>query len=227
MLGADNLAPTTVKAFERFLGARKVRRTLTPAEIEMLKAELRRFTVRRTKKELNSWVDRNPDAYRDERGRRCRYPKHVSQTYELRESAEDRAVAREIDRLAQGLRGVAYLRQALELPDRLRLEGWGEEVWLRARLRSAARLSAYQVRAALRSSACALVEHIAGTSHALSTYKLALEDKRGEDTKRKFTHLNDGGVTTRLDGWRATRFREHLARSDDVGPNFVFVQGEF
>jgi hypothetical protein len=178
MLGADNLAPTTVRAFERFLGARRITRTLTPNEIDTLKKELRRFTVRRTKRELNAWVDRNPDAYRDARGRRCRYPTHRTQTYELHEPACDRAIAAEIDRIAQDLRGMAYLRQPLEFPDRLRLEGWSEESWLTGRLKSAARLSAYQVRAALRSSACALVEHLAGTTRALEDFGLAPADKR-------------------------------------------------
>jgi hypothetical protein len=178
MLGADNLAPTTVKAFERFLGARRITRTLTPQEIDTLKNELRRFTVRRTKRELNAWVDRNPDAYRDAVGRCCRYPTHRTQTYELHEPAGDRAIAAEIDHIARGLCGMAYLRRPLECPDRLRLEGWSEELWLNARLKSAARLSAYQVRATLRSSACALVEHLAGTRQAIQDFGLVPTDKR-------------------------------------------------
>jgi hypothetical protein len=178
MLGADNLAPTTVQAFARFLGARRITRTLTPNDIDTLKKELRRFTVRRTKRELNAWVDRNPDAYRDELGRRCRYPTHRTRTYELREPAADRAIAAEIDRIAQGLRGMAWLRQPLELPERLRLEGCSEASWLTGRLKSAARLSSYQVRKTLRSSACALVEHLVGTTRALEEFGLAPADKR-------------------------------------------------
>jgi superfamily II DNA or RNA helicase len=178
MLGADNLAPSTIKAFERLLGARSLRRTLTPREIETLREELQRFTVRRTKRGLNEFIDRDPDAYRDASGRRCRYPEHRTHTYKLNEPTADVALASRINSLAAELRGLAYLRHPLELPEALRREGWNEEMYLARRLRSAASLSAYQIRATLRSSACALVEHIAGTRVALEQYNLQEADKR-------------------------------------------------
>lgn len=178
MLGADNLAPTTIAAFERFLGARRLSRTLTTGEVKTLRNELQRFTVRRTKRRLNEMIDREPDAYRDSTGRRCRFPEHRTHMFELDEPAEDRQLASCITTLATNLRGVAYLRQPLELPEALRREGWDEDSYLHGRLRSAAFLSAYQVRATLRSSTCALVEHIAGTRAALQHYGLDASDKR-------------------------------------------------
>jgi hypothetical protein len=177
MLGADNLAESTVVAFERFLGARRIHRTLTPKEIGVLREELRRFTVRRTKRELNAWVERDPDRYRDSSGRLCRYPVHRTQVYALGETADDRGIAGRIDELAQTLRGMANLR-SLELPDRLRTEGMAEETYLAQRLNSAQKLCAYQLRAALRSSVCALIEHIAGTRAAIDRFGLDPSDKR-------------------------------------------------
>jgi superfamily II DNA or RNA helicase len=178
MLGADNLAPSTLKALGRLLGARTITRTLTDDQISLLKQEIDRFTVRRTKRMLNALADLEPDAYLDDSGRRCRYPEHRTQTYPLGETRHDRKIATEIASVAEGLRGVAYLSKTIEMPEVLRQEGWTEERYLDARLKSASRLSAYQIMAALRSSAAALVEHVLGTAEALRRYGLDPSAKR-------------------------------------------------
>lgn len=178
MLGADNLAESTLEAFAGLLRRPTLDRTLSPGEFATLKRELQRFTVRRTKKTLNSMVDMLPEAYRDGAGNQCRYPEHKARTYSLHESAEDRQLARQIREAARQLRGVALLGATLDMPEVLRRENWSEEKYLVSRLRTAAKLSEYLVMATLRSSAVALFEHIIGTRHALERFGLESDAKR-------------------------------------------------
>lgn len=96
MLGADNLAESTLKAFERLLRRPNVGRSLSQHEQELIRAELARFTVRRTKSMLNEMVDRAPGLYRDLHDKPCRYPRHDAKTYSLHESTTDRELAQEI-----------------------------------------------------------------------------------------------------------------------------------
>jgi hypothetical protein len=171
-LGADNLAPETLTMFEGLLRSRRLDRSLSPGELTALRHELERFTVRRTKRELNTLVDQEPDAYRDAAGRPCRYPRHRSHIYSLEESETDQALAVGIRALAGRLRGLLYLRGAIEMPAVLRREHWDAARYLESRLKSARMLPAYVVSAALRSSRAALAEHLRGTAFALEHFGL-------------------------------------------------------
>ncbi|MEB3736156.1 hypothetical protein ULF88_23615 [Halopseudomonas pachastrellae] len=91
-------------------------RDAAPEDIATLKSALARFMVRRTKKQLNSMVDLEPDAYRLPTGRVCRYPEHHSQVYELNESASDVKLAGEILAIARSLVGITHFEKALYLP---------------------------------------------------------------------------------------------------------------
>ncbi len=164
LLGADNLDPRVFRAFQRMLGVGRVTRALSPEETDLLRREIQRFTVRRTKGMLNALVDRNPEAYVDGEGRPCRFPRHEARTYALGESTEARRIARRIDELADGLLGVSHFRRTLELPEALRRQGVAETRYLEVRLRSANRLSRHQIMASLRSSRAALMEHLIGTT---------------------------------------------------------------
>ena len=166
MLGADNLEPSTLEAFKKMLGACRLDRTLTDEERESLRTEIRRFTVRRTKRELNALIAREPEKYRDARGNPCRFPKHLPRTYTIDESQADREAADEIRELAGKLQAVTYFRKPIEMPEVLRREGWSEKKFLEGRLKSARKLARYIVMASLRSSRAALIEHIEGTQQA-------------------------------------------------------------
>jgi superfamily II DNA or RNA helicase len=155
------------------LGARNLTRTLSPEEIDLLRAEIQRFTVRRTKPMLNALVEREPDAYVDAEGRRCRFPRHEARTYALNESSEAREIARRIGEVADGLLGVTHFRGTLEMPVALRRQGVTEQRYLEARLRSANRLSRHMVVSSLRSSRAALLEHLVGTEAAVAQLGLA------------------------------------------------------
>ena len=68
--------------------------SMTPEEIGALRAEIARFTLRRTKAQINRLVDRSPESYRHaETGRTCRYPVHLSLVYDTAESDADQVAA--------------------------------------------------------------------------------------------------------------------------------------
>lgn len=110
MLGADNLADSTLRMFRKLLAAKNINRSLEDEEIEILRGEIKRFTVRRTKRLLNRLIDREPDKYTDRSGRRCRFPKHKAKIYKLHESDNDRTLAAEIRVLADQLSAVAHFQ---------------------------------------------------------------------------------------------------------------------
>lgn len=83
MLGADNLDDSTLDMFSKLLKARHIHRTLDNEEIDKLRSEIQRFTVRRTKSMLNHLIDREPEKYVDKDGKQCRFPKHKSKVYTL------------------------------------------------------------------------------------------------------------------------------------------------
>lgn len=166
MLGADNLSESTRTAFKKMLGVKRLTRTLTELEIETLRAEIQKFTVRRTKKVLNSLIDREPEKYRDKDGRLCRFPRHRPQVYTLKEPDDDRAIAERLQELADTLHGVTHFVRDVEMPEVLRRQGVTDERYLNGRLNSAKKLARYMVMRALRSSRAALIEHVEGTNVA-------------------------------------------------------------
>ncbi len=172
MLGADNLEPETLEAFKKMLGVKRLARTLTEDEIEKLRREIQKFTVRRTKRVLNQLIDREPMRYTDINGKPCRFPKHIPEFYPLNEPESDRLIAVQIKELCDGLRGVTHFVKPIEMPDVLRKQGVSEESYLRGRLSSATKLARYIVMSSLRSSRAALLEHVSGTNEALSMFDI-------------------------------------------------------
>jgi len=166
MLGADNLSPSTLKAFDKMLGVTRLSRSLNEDEIDVLRREIQTFTVRRTKKVLNALIDREPEAYCDRNGRPCRFPEHQPEIYTLDETQDDCRIAERINELADALHGVTHFVKPIELPETLRQRGVTEESHLAGRLSSARKLARYVVTRALRSSRAALIEHIEGTDAA-------------------------------------------------------------
>lgn len=173
MLGADNLDPVTLRRFEKMLRRDRLDRSLSQEELAVLREEIQRFTVRRTKAELNHMIDAEPDAYRNARGESCRYPEHVSRLYALEEDEADCIRAREIRALTEQLHGMAYLHRPIQMPAVLQSEGWTADKYLSSRLAAAKKLPAYVVMAALRSSRAALIEHVCGTDYASECFGLA------------------------------------------------------
>ena len=172
MLGADNLDDATVEAFRKMLGAKKLSRSLTDVEIEMLRAAIRKFTIRRTKSQLNQMVDMEPEHYRDHTGKPCRYPEHNAKLYPLNESEQDCELAAQIRALAEQLYAVSHFTKPIEMPKILRQQGVTEEKYLQGRLNSAKKIAAYIIMSSLRSSRISLAEHIEGTQKAAMDFGL-------------------------------------------------------
>ncbi|WP_182113852.1 MULTISPECIES: SNF2-related protein [unclassified Actinotalea] len=181
-LGADNFDDATLDVLDR-LHRRQADWHLTDDDRTLLRAEIQRFTVRRTKTMLNELVDAEPDAYRHPiTGRVCRYPRHVPSTYETGETPQDCRIADQIRELADGLSGIARIGSSISLPEWLRRE-YTDERWLTTRLSAVRGLAAHQVRAAMRSSQAALLEHVVGTAEAvkrLSIPELAKAQPTGD-----------------------------------------------
>jgi superfamily II DNA or RNA helicase len=223
LLGADNLKPSTLKAFDKMLGVRNLNRTLTEQEIDLLRKEIGRFTVRRTKRMLNALIDRNPDQYRDKKGNRCRFPKHEPSTYKLNETKRDRKIAKQIRVLADELYAVTHFQKPVEMPEILRRQGVSEDRYLQGRLNSAKKLARYVIMASLRSSRVALVEHIAGTIEARATF---LKDKFEKASPlpgvinrlpKLKGQIPENRLAIKLPGWLADSDEHCLACEHDLG----------
>lgn len=191
LLGADNFEDRTLQILE---GLGRPRRaadtTLAQPDVEALRGEIARFTVRRTKAALNELVEREPGSYvQPDTGRICRYPRHNSRTYPTKEPQADEIVAQDIRASASSLSGVARLERVISVPPALRNE-YNDERWLESRLVSTKGLAAHSVLAALRSSRAALLEHLLGTTAAAA--ELGLEGRfKPSDTGNVIGRLED------------------------------------
>jgi hypothetical protein len=178
LLGADNFDDHTLDVLDQLERPGGQHATLKPAQQELLRAEIQRFTVRRTKTMLNALVDADPEAYRHPQSERvCRYPEHQLRTYATGETATDTALAERIRELAADLRGVTYLGSVLGIPPALRRD-YSDEQWLSLRLSAAHGLATHHVTSAMRSSRAALLEHVLGTARALEICNLDLRTKQ-------------------------------------------------
>ena len=172
LLGGDNLAESTVDAFRKVLGGRSMKRSLSEQEISLLREEIQRFTVRRTKSMLNELIKKEPEKYRDKAGKKCCFPKHKALVYKLKESASDCRFAKEISNLADQLHAVAFFQKDIEMPEYLKRKKYSEHKYLKGRLASMQKIARYFITSSLRSSRAALTEHIVGTVTAREKFKI-------------------------------------------------------
>ena len=167
LLDVDNLPDKQLEEYKRLWSGRfgrKVTVANRPA-LEQLRGYVSQFLVRRTKRELNDAIAREPQAYRNRLNQLCRFPRVEGQWYFPQSSREDLAIIAEINQLSQQLRGLLHLRR-IQLPTySLDTEKDARE-YLEQRVRLAARLHEYLVRHRLRSSVPALLELAHGTGAA-------------------------------------------------------------
>lgn len=163
LLGPDNFDDSTIDALLQL--ERQPDRRLDPAQLDRLRGELQRFTVRRTKRMLNQAVDADPDAFRSTDGSRInRYPDHTPCTYPTQETADDQRIAADIRAAAQQLRGLAYLGKRIDRPVGMATD----DRILANRLAAARGLAQHWVLDSMRSSRAALIEHLNGTAAAVA-----------------------------------------------------------
>jgi hypothetical protein len=170
LLGADNFDDDVLDVLGRLARRRDPNEAIAASERTLLQSAIQRFTVRRTKSQLNALIAADPDSYRDNDGNPCRFPEHRVHPYACDETSADREVARTITELTGQLLGVALLQGELALTPAQRADllrrGETEQQYLDWRLLGAHGLAAHNVRSALRSSRAALVEHLRGTDAA-------------------------------------------------------------
>ena len=189
LLGPDNFEDSTLDILNRLDRRRGLGEgMLLPNEIEDLRREIQRFTVRRTKAHINEMVDRNPDAFMHPITKRvCRYPEHRAEIYTTKETDDDARLADQVRDVVNGLVGIAQLEREIGVPKSLRSQ-YSDEQWLQFRLHSAKGLARHHVLEALRSSRAAVIEHLAGT----------LEAARRFAVDPSFKSTNTGDVISKL-----------------------------
>ena len=222
LLGADNLDDdvlTTCQELLRTSGAEALP-SWTVRETAALKNALAKFVVRRTKKQLNQLVDREPSRYINQLGNICRYPEHRPHYYECKESKRDCEIASKIRILAADLRGIIRIGSVLRVPRGWNAQGRTDEQTLMRRLASAAGLARYDVASSLRSSRVALLEHLRGTQFACDQFELPSDFKpqsTGDMISRTLAHagvIPENKLTCELPQWlrEAQAHREACAQ---------------
>ncbi|HYI01145.1 helicase-related protein [Hyalangium sp.] len=164
LLGADNFSEESLKSLSALRRSAHLR-SADNERLDEVRQEIRRFTVRRTRAQLNDIVDAARDKYRlSGHDRVARYPKHEAHYYDCFCRRGDLELAREIASLAEKLKGVSRLPKRLAVPKGLELS---EEGYIRSIVANGKALARYHVMESLRSSRLALLEHVHGTQEAL------------------------------------------------------------
>jgi superfamily II DNA or RNA helicase len=194
LLDVDNLNDNEL---DEYIKLRMSRKPKTLHQYKLLGDYIRKFTVRRTKKQLNDLINADPSKYKNSLGNECRFPKHICKTYDTNENDNDIEIAKKINELTLKLKGLVYLRTIL-LPFDYKNDLESKEKYLINRLVTAKALARYHIQAKLRSSKVALVEHIEGTQSSLDYFKFdsskpktgrildKIEKFKGELPKREY-----------------------------------------
>jgi len=164
ILGLDNLSESAYRAYKKL---NKMRGKTAPDNdvLEQLRTYSQKFIVRRTKNEINEIIDRQPEAFTNKHGEKCRFPKHNCHVYSIKQTQKDVKIAEEIDQLTKKLIGIPFLRDLSLSQFQLR-EQLNQENYVQGRINSGKALLRYNIRNTLRSSRAAVIEHLLGTREA-------------------------------------------------------------
>jgi superfamily II DNA or RNA helicase len=166
LLDPDNLDDVALQQFKELYRKPPKELEENSAVIQQLKSYIWKFTLRRTKTDLNRLINKEPGKYLNELNERCCYPEQKHHFYPTGETEKDIRIAEKIEELSANLKGLIYLR-TLNFPKALNLDSREKrDLYLQGRLKTAKGLSRYRVQACLRSSRAALVEMIEGTKAA-------------------------------------------------------------
>ncbi|MBN3944650.1 SNF2-related protein [Nostoc sp. NMS9] len=207
MLDVDNLDNDELNQLKRL---KKGGLLKNAKETENLRKYIKKFILRRTKKQFKNLIEQEPEKYKDKFGRLCRYPKTESHTYATKETTKDKSIALEINNLAKQLKGIIYL-QKLEKTDYY--FEIGEEAYIKMRLNTANTLAIFAVQATLRSSRVALIELIEGTKVVLDEFKFTTSK----------TH--SGNIIEKLETYKIKLPDNKL--SDDLLPSWLTNLAEY
>lgn len=167
LLDLDNLSDEDFQNYSELVKKPYLR--TKQEHIQKLRKFISQFTVRRTKRFLNTEIVKKPENYKNRLDRTCKFPTQIEKTYDTCESEEDITLVKEISELASKLKGITYLtsfnKPTFEISKEESLTGYIEK-----RVNAARALSVYMIRSALRSSQVALIEHIEGTESAMEYF---------------------------------------------------------
>lgn len=168
LLDIDNLNDADL---DNYIELRKQKnKAIDPEHTKKLRSYINQFIVRRTKKDLNRMIEREPNAYKNRNGHNCKYPKANPEIYSTGETEQDKKIATEIHKLLQDLKGINYL-QKLNFPTYLISEEEKKQ-YLVQRFNSAPALATFEVKSSLRSSHVALYEYLYGTDKACDEFHI-------------------------------------------------------
>lgn len=182
LLDIDNLSDDDLNEFIKLHSSKT--KVYNEDYINKLRSYINQFIVRRTKRKLNEYINKEPHKYHNNDGKICKYPKTISSTYDTGETANDKKLASQIKDLCSKLKGINYL-QKLKLPDFPLETEEDKQRYISQRLNSAPALAGHAVKSALRSSRCALMEVLVGSEYAMSFYKFeSVKSKTGNVIQR-------------------------------------------
>ncbi|MBB6239943.1 superfamily II DNA or RNA helicase [Pedobacter sp. AK013] len=141
-----------------------------PENIRNLRKFISKFTVRRTKKGLNKEIEKDEKSYHNNLGATCKFPKQRELTYSTTESKKDKEIVHEINELSKQIKGITYLTRFNKPKFEVSSEDTLRSI-IQQRLHGSKQLSIYVIRARLRSSKVALVEHIEGSKKAMEEFE--------------------------------------------------------
>ncbi|MFL5788311.1 MAG: SNF2-related protein, partial [Flavisolibacter sp.] len=213
LLDIDNLSDTDLKKYKELRSARH--KPMDKGQLEDLRGYINQFIVRRTKKELNRMIEREPSLYTNRNNHPCKYPKPITDIYSTGETEEDNRLAKEITELALKLKGVHYLMN-------WRISSYyrntdEKKQYISNRLRAAGALSAFMVRSCLRSSKCALFEYIHGTEEAKAKFSLPA-------LKKDSTGNIIGTIQKKLLSFSSIKFPKELVSDES---KWLIIKNEF
>lgn len=190
LLDVDNLSDEDFATFQE-LNYNPLKKH-KPEHIDMLRRFISKFTVRRTKKALNQQIEKDPSSYHNRMNVTCKFPKQHELTYRTQETKDDIAIVKEINLLAQQLKGVTYFLH-FRLPKFEITKDESLQGYIANRLTAGRALSIYMIRSALRSSHVALVEHIEGTKAAMKHFEFEGKNKHSGNKIEKINDLIHAG----------------------------------
>lgn len=186
LLDIDNLSDDDFEKYKTLINKPYLKSN--DEDIQNLRNFISKFTVRRTKKSLNKEIDKEPEKYINKLNKTCKFPKQKEKTYKTKETEADKEIVSQINELTSNIKGVTYLtsfhKPKFEISKQESLEGY-----IKKRIGAGKALSTYMIRAALRSSHIALVEHIEGSQKAMDYFKFKGKSNHTGDKIKKISDL--------------------------------------
>tara|TARA_R110002020_G_scaffold37072_2_gene111776 strand:- start:4054 stop:7287 length:3234 start_codon:yes stop_codon:yes gene_type:complete len=173
LLDLDNLDDKNFQTYSELIAKPHI---INETDLKTFKDFISKFTVRRTKTQINKLIDKKPEEYKNKLNKVCKFPEQVPEFYKTLENEKDIELADRINSIASNLKGITYLQKLSKPSFELTNEEKIKE-YIAKRFNASKALARFNVRAKLRSSHVALYEHIYGTTKALEEFKFKCNKK--------------------------------------------------